>query len=390
MYRDERRIAVVLPNGNEYSTRLMTGVMHFCDENIGYCPIEYRFTEEREDPLPRDLKSFAGAIIWADRGCRFVDRLVQDSIKTVNCCFDWQETAGIVSVGIDREVSCDLILAHVTSLSPRQFAVIGVNFAERPHAKYLCETLVQRATQEGLDSLLHEIVGEHPDEDRRRIIEVGNEARLLEFLKGLHPPAFVWCENDYVARMVCNAATFLGIAVPSQLAVMGSGDYRVSIHNSPTITTLPRPAVEAGYAAANLLAFWFANECEQPDDVCITPGPVIMRNSTVNSENWEVIRLARQLIEQEACSGLTVERICRRINLSKIAFTNRYREMFGNTPGAAISNEKAKRAIRLLRETRLSIADIGADLGFSEQSKFSKFFKRQTGKTPSEYRRSDA
>ena len=47
--------------------------------------------------------------------------------------------------------------------------------------------------------------------------------------------------------------------------------------------------------------------------------------------------------------------------------------------------EKAK---RLLLTTRKPIADIAMEVGFSSFSYFSKMFKAQMQKTPSEYRRS--
>ncbi len=98
--------------------------------------------------------------------------------------------------------------------------------------------------------------------------------------------------------------------------------------------------------------------------------------------------MAREIILSESLDGLTVDRICRRIDLSKVTFTKRYTELYGTTPGADISLQKAELAMRLLRESAQTITEISRALGFNEQSKFSKFFKRQTGKTPQEYRRS--
>ncbi len=91
------------------------------------------------------------------------------------------------------------------------------------------------------------------------------------FLAGLSRPAAVWCENDFIARMVCNAAEYLGIAVPHQLAVVGCGDYRVAVHGSPSITTLPRPAEEIGFAASRLLLQWI-EDGELPSDIDVAPG----------------------------------------------------------------------------------------------------------------------
>jgi AraC-like DNA-binding protein len=41
---------------------------------------------------------------------------------------------------------------------------------------------------------------------------------------------------------------------------------------------------------------------------------------------------------------------------------------------------------RLLVHTNIDVSEIAAQMGFPDQSYFSKFFKRETGKTPLEYR----
>ena len=386
MPKPRSKIAIVLPNGLEYSSRVMTGINHFRDEYPEYEPYEFRFTDAREDPLPIDLSPFVGAIAWIDRGCVWMDRLLAQTIKVVNCCFDWQGTPGVVSLGLDRRMSCEYVLAHAVSLTPRQFAVIGVDFALRPHAEMLCHMMVQQGLQLGLDSVLHELDGPHPDEVRSRVTDLENEQGLLDFLSQLSRPTAVWCENDFIARMVCNGANHLNLEVPRQIAVIGCGDYHVAIHGSPTITTLPRPAEEIGYRAAKMLEQWIKNNGQPPEDMNVAPGHMLIRQSTANASNWEKIRAARELIQSDACKGLTVERICRQIELSKMTFTKRYAELYGITPGADIGQRKAALAVKLLRESKQTIAEIGQTLGFSEQSKFSKFFKRHIGKTPTEFR----
>ncbi|KAA5546079.1 helix-turn-helix domain-containing protein [Roseiconus nitratireducens] len=381
-------IAVILPAGQEFASRLMTGVNHYRDERPELDPLELHYRNADDNPLVRERVDVAGAILWVDRNSAWPPTIVARGVKAVNCCFDWRGEPGIVSLGIDLDASCDLVLSHVSSIAPRQFAVVGVNFSKRPHSAALCQRLVDRAAEDGWSAKTHEIQGPHPDEQRRRMTEVAAESELLEFLRNLEKPAFLWCENDHVARMLCNAAEHLHLSVPEQLAIMGSGDYRVASHYSPSLSTLPRPAEEMGYAAARLLHEWILEDGAQPPDLEIPPRPILMRQSTVDTTNWEKIRQARLLIETEACNGITVDRICRRVQLSKGTFTKRYATLYGVTPGADISNVKIETAKRLLRESSQSVAEVGSTIGFSEQSKFSKFFKRWTGLTPTQYRRS--
>lgn len=58
----------------------------------------------------------------------------------------------------------------------------------------------------------------------------------------------------------------------------------------------------------------------------------------------------------------------------------------GSTPGRILRTAIAREARRLLSGTDLSAAQISARLGFSEPSYFSRFFRREVGCTPTEYR----
>ena len=58
----------------------------------------------------------------------------------------------------------------------------------------------------------------------------------------------------------------------------------------------------------------------------------------------------------------------------------------GSTPGRILRSAVAREAQRLLTGTDLSAAQISYRLGFSEASYFSRFFRREVGCTPTEYR----
>ena len=59
----------------------------------------------------------------------------------------------------------------------------------------------------------------------------------------------------------------------------------------------------------------------------------------------------------------------------------------GRSVGAWIDIVRIQRAKRLLSSTRLSIIDIAASVGIEDQSYFSRLFKKETGITPSAFRK---
>jgi AraC-like DNA-binding protein len=68
--------------------------------------------------------------------------------------------------------------------------------------------------------------------------------------------------------------------------------------------------------------------------------------------------------------------------------TQTVKKLSGKTAGKYIDDHVIVEAKNLLRDHKLSIAQVADQLYFSDQFFFSKFFKRYTGITPSDYRRS--
>lgn len=60
----------------------------------------------------------------------------------------------------------------------------------------------------------------------------------------------------------------------------------------------------------------------------------------------------------------------------------------GRTVGSWIDSARVTRAKRLLRDTDGSMIDIAVAVGLDDQSYFARFFKKHTGETPSEFRKS--
>ena len=57
-------------------------------------------------------------------------------------------------------------------------------------------------------------------------------------------------------------------------------------------------------------------------------------------------------------------------------------------PHRYLTSQRIERAKALLAERKLSVTEIGLDVGFSETSSFTSAFRKVTGETPTEYRRS--
>lgn len=110
---------------------------------------------------------------------------------------------------------------------------------------------------------------------------------------------------------------------------------------------------------------------------------------------WEFVRQqqrATQLkmlfdhIEQHSDEKLSVQKAAAMVHMSQPQFMRTFKKVAGMTLVAYVHRVRLSRAVRLLRETGLSIAEIAMQVGFSDQSYFDKRFKASFGQSPKEFR----
>ncbi len=94
----------------------------------------------------------------------------------------------------------------------------------------------------------------------------------------------------------------------------------------------------------------------------------------------------RQLLEQNFHSVHTVKEYADMLNISSRTLTKYVGESAHISPLHIINDRIVLEAKRQLQHTALSVKEIGFALGFEDPSYFVKFFKRMTGRMPSEFR----
>ena len=73
--------------------------------------------------------------------------------------------------------------------------------------------------------------------------------------------------------------------------------------------------------------------------------------------------------------------------LSPFHFHRSFTQVFGQTPHQYLTRQRLQRAADLLRQTDLSVTQIGLDSGFESLASFSDLFRRRHGVAPRQYRR---
>jgi AraC-like DNA-binding protein len=84
----------------------------------------------------------------------------------------------------------------------------------------------------------------------------------------------------------------------------------------------------------------------------------------------------------------SVEMFCREIGMSHTQFFNKLKSLTGLSAVQLIRQVRIKEAKRMLKDKNLSVTDVAFQTGFSEAAYFSRIFSKETGMTPSEYKKS--
>ncbi len=102
----------------------------------------------------------------------------------------------------------------------------------------------------------------------------------------------------------------------------------------------------------------------------------------------EVILGAQQWLAANVPHASPVEAVVARSGLPPRSFLRRFRQVTGHTPLRYVQQLRIDRAKTLLEESDDPVESIAAQTGYEDAPYFRRLFKRTTGMTPAEYRRS--
>jgi AraC family transcriptional regulator len=98
------------------------------------------------------------------------------------------------------------------------------------------------------------------------------------------------------------------------------------------------------------------------------------------------IRRISDYMQTHISGDFQVAELAASIGLSRTIFFERFLHTTKHTPNQYLQIMRINKAKQLLREKKLSLADIAFACGYADQSHFARFFKRFVGASPGKYR----
>ncbi|MEW6376696.1 MAG: AraC family transcriptional regulator, partial [Thermodesulfobacteriota bacterium] len=159
---------------------------------------------------------------------------------------------------------------------------------------------------------------------------------------------------------------------------------------------LSRAAVEAGAKIEEMLGmrYGFVTELARIRDqetLCLWVVKVLEKlmdgiYQTRHAKNYQRLMRASEFVETHYNDSLTVEQIGKVVCLSPSRLSHIVKEEWGLTLGEYISKVRIEKAKVLLKDKELPISQVALEVGFPDQSYFTKVFKKIEKCTPKAFR----
>jgi LacI family transcriptional regulator len=213
--------------------------------------------------------------------------------------------------------------------------------------------------------------------------------RLRQWVAELPKPVGLHLATCALGVQVIWACQELGLHVPRDVAVLGGAD-KTELTNlwDPPLTAFDNEGwLTLSFEAMKLLERLIDGEPRPAGRILLPPGAIIKRaSSDVKRASDPKVDLALRLILDNAHRPLGVKELLAGLSLSRRALERRFLKVTGHTLHRQIVLAHMNRAMTLLKQTKLPIAQVAAQSGYSDYRVFTTAFRKHTGLTPRKYR----
>jgi LacI family transcriptional regulator len=377
-------VALIVETSTAYGRAILSGISQYVREHGPWTV----YIEQRslQDSAPPWLERWAGdGIIARASTPKSARKLLKSGVPTVDLN-DQVRGLGLPQIHSDHAAIARLAAEHLMDRGFRDFAYFGFPVFEWSVRR-------QEAFTAHVQAAGHQIHGGLP---ARRVSwshqqtswedEIDGVAR---WVKRLPKPLGIMAGNDIRGIQMLDACRRACVAVPEEVAVVGvDNEELVCMLAYPPLSSVIPDAFRVGYEAAELLDLMMSGGRVTEMLRSIPPLSVATRQSSdVTAIANPCLANAMRFIREHACQGIGVDDVLEHLTISRSVLQRLFRKELGQTILDALTAIRMQRVKQLLSETDLSLADVADRAGFSYVEYLSTSFRRQTGLSPTAYRR---
>jgi len=377
---DTRRVAIALKINQPFpaNQEIYAGVQRFARKHSHWkCVIHEQAVELAE----REPGSFDGIIARGGGGRR---ASWQSDVPLVNTRYAAPgDRPDVSSVYIDTQQCGELVAGHLIDRGFQRLAYMVD--ADLGQADAICKAFADEAEERGRSC-------------SRGYIDTGAQGThnywlaarngLEPFLRSLEPPVAILFAIPWMARLAVTLSEDLGWRVPQDVALICLDNVTTILEHAPEITSIDLNYEQVGYEAAAMLERLMDGRQTEPRQIYVPPRGIIPRESTDHfASEDEVVAATLRFISEHLNQKLTVDRLADHVCVSPRSLQRRFEAALSRPISDEIRRLRLEAAKRLLRDDRMQIGQIARQVGFNSSVTINYVFHRETGMSPSAYRK---
>lgn len=378
-----RHVAAIIETSTQYGRNLIRGIARYGRLHDWQLHFEYRGKTAAE---PDWLEDFKGdGVITTSPDQSYSKALRRKGIPVIDLLSTLSEGRGEHAfIDSDHRAVGRMAASHFMEKGHRHFAFLG--YSDHPVSREREIGFTEALAQRGFVPLCH-----HTPERKARTFKnlQGGDG---QFIASLPKPCGLFCCWDEVAFRAVHTAVEQGIAMPEELAIVGVDNDPVFVSTSRIpLSSIDPDIIRMGFLTASWLGEMMdGRKIESIDfDRLVPPkGLVVRQSSALEAVEDPLVRRFLELLRQQRPGLLSIGDLATDCHVSRRLLEQRVKEATGKTPRQLLSQTLVDGIQRFLSQTDYTLAHIADLLGFEHAERLSHLFRRQTGMTPGEYRRS--
>ena len=215
------------------------------------------------------------------------------------------------------------------------------------------------------------------------------QTRMIEWLKSLPKPVALMAANDYHCQYIIESCKIAELNIPGDVALLGvDNDTMICEFTLPSFSSINLDTKCAGYKAAELLDQLMQGEKCHEREILVKATHVVTRASTdmMAIEDQLVVR-ALGYMQRNYRELIQVSDVADAVAISRSALDRRFHKALGSSVQKEMRRIRVVQVAKMLIETDLTITQIALAMNFTGIEHLGRYFKREKGLSPLEYRK---
>ena len=372
------KVILLLETSRAFGRGLLYGIARYSKLNGPWS--FYREPRSLKTAIPHLAKWNANGIIM--RNSVISRQLMDLKLPTIVVIHETSGMDDSPHVVTDSESIVRLAAEHLLSKGLRHFAYCGIDeFIWSEERKRIFRRLM---TDAGYATHVFE---------RSRLKNVRSwedeQSSIESWIRTLPKPIGIMTCNDDRAQHVLEACKITGFRVPEDVALIGvDNDVLLCDLSDPPLTSVALNTESAGYYAGELMDRLMKGEPMNGQEIVVKATHVVVRQSTdILALDDANVAAAIRFIRQNAKKKIFVDDVVFHTSLSRRSLEAHFRETIHRSIHEEIRRVRTEQISKMLIETTMPISEITSMFNFTDVEHISRFFRKEKGIGPREYRK---